>query len=160
MTHLAACILALSVLRVAPSGPVYSRQMRSEGAEARAVWLAGSIESAATQHGVEPILLAALVWHESAFDRHRVSPVGARSIAQLMGRMGTAYDKACALVRPWECDALALSLAARELSQGYLVCGSMLGSLSFYRYGDCAHTREWRVRQVVALADELQWGAP
>jgi hypothetical protein len=159
MTHLAACILALSVLRIAPSGPVYSRQMRSEGAEARAVWLAESVDRAARVHGVKPLSLLALLWLEAAFDRDRVSPVGCVGIAQSCGRMKSAYLRACDLMHPWSCDAVSISLAAREMSQGLRICGSEAGALSWYRYGDCSHAHEWRVRQVLALAAELEWGA-
>lgn len=45
---------------------------------------AGAIEDAATRHGVDPALFAALVWTESGFRPDAVSHAGARGLAQLM----------------------------------------------------------------------------
>jgi soluble lytic murein transglycosylase-like protein len=45
---------------------------------------AGAIEQAATEAGVDPALLAALVQHESGFDPSVVSHAGAIGLAQLM----------------------------------------------------------------------------
>jgi len=158
IAHLTACILALATMRTAPV-KIYHRQFRDEGAQSRAQWLASSIDELARMNGVSPSLLLALAWTESAFDRDRVSSKGARSIMQLTGRMGAAYDRACAVMgHPWHCDWVALSIAARELSRGLTVCGSELGSVSWYRSGTCAHVDTWRVQQVLALRDELAWG--
>lgn len=44
----------------------------------------GAIEQAALRHGVEPELLAALVWTESGFQPDAVSHAGAIGLAQLM----------------------------------------------------------------------------
>ncbi len=44
----------------------------------------GAIEDAAAANGVDPRLLASLVWTESAFRPDAVSPVGAQGLAQLM----------------------------------------------------------------------------
>ena len=46
-------------------------------------WL-GPIEDAARRHGVDPRLLTALVWTESAFRVDAVSPAGAIGLGQLM----------------------------------------------------------------------------
>ncbi len=46
-------------------------------------WI-GAIEDAAAANGVDPRLLASLVWTESGFRADAVSPVGARGLAQLM----------------------------------------------------------------------------
>jgi hypothetical protein len=51
--------------------------------EAGRQW-AGEIEAAATRHGVDPALFAALVWAESGFRPDAVSHAGARGLAQLM----------------------------------------------------------------------------
>ena len=51
---------------------------------------ASAIEEAATRHGLEPELLGALVWSESAFDPQAVSSAGAIGLAQLMP--GTAAE--------------------------------------------------------------------
>lgn len=45
---------------------------------------AGDIERAATRAGVDPALMAALVWAESGFRPDAVSHAGARGLAQLM----------------------------------------------------------------------------
>lgn len=159
MTHLAACILALSVLRIAPSGPVYSKQLRSEGAHERAAYLASAIELAADLYGIDPLLLTALTWHESAFDRQRISPVGCISITQLCGRKKAAYERVCTALRSaYACDGVALMLAADELRKGLTECGSEAGSVSWFRKGDCSLSETWRVQQVLALRDEMAWG--
>jgi len=46
-------------------------------------WL-GPIEDAARRHGVDPRLLTALVWTESAFREDALSPAGAIGLGQLM----------------------------------------------------------------------------
>lgn len=43
-----------------------------------------SIARIATEEGVPASLLSALVWSESSYDEHAVSPAGARGLAQLM----------------------------------------------------------------------------
>ncbi len=45
---------------------------------------AGAIQEAADRHGVDPALLASLVWTESGFQPDAVSHAGARGLAQLM----------------------------------------------------------------------------
>lgn len=73
---------APSAARPTPSaGPVgsWSRGLPSSGR----AW-AGDIERAATRAGVDPALLAALVWTESGFRPDAVSHAGARGLAQLM----------------------------------------------------------------------------
>ncbi len=59
------------------SGAVASLPSRAEP------WL-GHIEQAAARHGVDPRLLTALVWTESAFREDAVSPAGAIGLGQLM----------------------------------------------------------------------------
>ncbi len=49
----------------------------------------------AAEFGLDPLLLAALIENESAFDRHRLSPEGARGLTQIMP--GTAREAADAL---------------------------------------------------------------
>lgn len=51
--------------------------------EAGRQW-AGAIQEAADRNGVDPALLAALVWTESGFQPDAVSHAGARGLAQLM----------------------------------------------------------------------------
>lgn len=45
---------------------------------------AGAVQEAADRNGVDPALLAALVWTESGFEPDAVSHAGARGLAQLM----------------------------------------------------------------------------
>jgi hypothetical protein len=159
IAHLTACILALATMRTAPV-EIYHRQFRDD-AEERAAHLARSIQVAAEIYGVDAFLLLSLGWLESAFDRSRVSPVGARSIMQLNGRMGSAYDRACAVLESDEaCDQLAINIAAREVRRGIEVCGSVEGSVSWFRSGTCRLESSWRVMQVIALRDEMRWGMP
>ncbi|MEO1062734.1 MAG: lytic transglycosylase domain-containing protein [Actinomycetota bacterium] len=56
----------------------------SAGLPERGQEWAAAIEAAATRHGLEPELLGALVWSESAFDPQAVSSAGAIGLAQLM----------------------------------------------------------------------------
>lgn len=50
------------------------------------VYVAGIIEEAARQHGIDPRLVAAVARRESRFQRTALSPVGAMGIMQLMPR--------------------------------------------------------------------------
>ncbi len=52
------------------------------------------IESAAAAHGLPPAFLTRLIWQESAFRSHAVSPKGAQGIAQFMP--GTAAERGLA----------------------------------------------------------------
>ncbi len=56
----------------------------SAGLPERGQEWAAAIEAAANRHGLEPELLGALVWSESAFDPQAVSSAGAIGLAQLM----------------------------------------------------------------------------
>lgn len=161
MNHVLACILALFTLRTRHDEPFYARQLRTEGGETRAAYLAQQTHDVARLHGVRSLLFLSLLWHEAAFDRDRISSVGCVSISQLCGAKKTAYLRACAAMRNgWACDAVAMHLGASELAHGLKVCGTEAGAVSFYRFGHCGGAATWRVRQVVALADELSWGMP
>ena len=162
MSHIAACILALSTLGTAADGSLrYSRQLRTEGPVTRSAWLSDAVRDVASAFLLDPHLLVALAWHESAFDRDRVSSTGARSIMQLTGKLGARYDRDCAMVgHPWACDYVALVIGAGELSRGLAECGDEAGAVSWYRAGRCGLRDTWHVRQVMATRDELAWGAP
>jgi hypothetical protein len=159
VAHLTACILALATMRTAPV-EIYHRQFRGDTQE-RAEHLALSIHSAAEIYGVDAELLLALGWLESAFDRDRVSSVGCASIMQLCGRSRAVYERSCSQLRSqYACDGVAVMLAAVELRDGLTVCGSESGAVSRYRTGRCDAADSWRVQQVLALRDDLGWGAP
>ena len=162
MNHLAAAILVLSTLGTDGDGsPRYSRQMRTDNAVPRAEWLAYTARDVASAYHLDPYLVIALAWHESAFDRERVSPKGARSIMQLLGRLGDRYDLGCkAGTHPWACDYVALVIGAAELSHGLALCGDEAGAVSWYRAGRCELRDSWRVRETLATRDELRWGEP
>jgi soluble lytic murein transglycosylase-like protein len=67
----------------APGGSGVAGAWAQRLPEAGRRW-AGAIEQAATEAGVDPALLAALVQHESGFDPSVVSHAGAIGLAQLM----------------------------------------------------------------------------
>lgn len=146
-------------MRTAPV-EIYHRQFR-QNTEEHATHLARSIQVAAEIYDVDPFLLVSLGWHESAFDRERVSSIGCLSIMQLCGRSRAVYERMCAQLRSqYACDGVAVMLAAVELRNGLTVCGSESGALSRYRSGHCGLADSWRVQQVLALRDELAWSAP
>ena len=67
----------------APATPTGAGEWSSGLPERGQEW-AAPIEAAATRHNLEPELLGALVWSESAFDPQAVSSAGAIGLAQLM----------------------------------------------------------------------------
>jgi len=162
MNHLAAAILALSVLGTTAAGlPRYSLQMRTDQAVPRSEYLAVSAQDVARAYHLDPYLVITVAWYETAFDRDRVSSKGARSIMQLLGRLGDRYDAGCKAVgHPWACDYVALVIGAAELSHGLAVCGDEAGALSWYMAGRCDLRDDWRVLQRLATRDELRWGEP
>lgn len=159
IAHLTACILALATMRTAPV-EIYHRQFRGD-VEERAPLLAASIAHAGHVYGIDPLWELALLWHEAALDRTRVSPVGCIGLGQFCGGLKATYTRACRELRSaYACDSFAVMLAAQELRKGLDVCGSEAGATSYYRVGHCNLADSWRVQQVLALRDELAWGKP
>ncbi len=159
IAHLTACIFALATMRTAPV-EIYHRQFRAD-IETRAPLLAHDVKHSAQLFGVDPLLELSLLWLEAAFDRNRVSPVGCVGVAQLCGEMKATYERMCRALRSqYACDSVAVMLAARELRKGLDICGSEAGAVSYYRSGRCDLADSWRVQQVLALRDELEWSRP
>lgn len=90
---------------------------------------AGAIDAAASSAGIDPRLLAALVWSESAFDPGAVSPAGAIGLGQLMP--GTASGLG---VNPWE-PTENLDGAARYLAEQIDRFGRTDHALAAYNAG-------------------------
>ena len=90
---------------------------------------AGVIETAATDAGLDPRLLAALVWAESAFRADAVSHAGAIGLAQLMP--GTAAGLG---VDPWD-PAQNLAGGARYLATQIAEFGRLEHALAAYNAG-------------------------
>jgi soluble lytic murein transglycosylase-like protein len=63
--------------------PVPKGEWSSRLPEAGRKW-AGAIEQVATEKGIDPRLLAAIVWAESGFNENAVSSAGATGLTQLM----------------------------------------------------------------------------
>lgn len=87
------------------------------------------ITAAAERHGIEPELLAALVWSESAFDPDAVSSAGAIGLAQLMP--GTAEELGVDPTDPLE----NLDGGARYLSEQLARFGTFELGLAAYNAG-------------------------
>ena len=95
-----------------------------------------TITAAATQNGLPPVLLAALLRSESGFDPHAVSPAGAQGIAQFM----PATARGLGLRDPFV-PAAAIPAAARILSGHVRAFGSVPLALAAYNAGPGAVTR-------------------
>ena len=120
--------------------------------------LAESTEHAARMYDLDPYYLLAVTWHESAFRSDAVSRVGCVGITQLCGKKRSALMHACTVLSNEACDDLALVLAAAELTVGIEQCGTEAGAISWYRAGRCDLADTWRVQQVLATRDRLEWG--
>lgn len=118
---------------------------------------AALVTSAATTHGLPPILLAALLQAESGFNPRAVSPVGAQGIAQFM----PATARGVGLANPFD-PAEAIPAAARLLAGHLRTFGSVPLALAAYnagpgavqRYGGVPPYRETQayVARITALA--------
>lgn len=75
--------LAAAPTATPPAGTTPAGDWASRLPAAGRPW-AGAIQEAADRNGVDPALLAALVWTESGFQPDAVSHAGARGLAQLM----------------------------------------------------------------------------
>jgi cell wall-associated NlpC family hydrolase len=93
---------------------------------------AAAIVTAANRNGVDPKLLAALVWQESNFSAHAVSPAGAKGLVQLMP--ATARGLGVDPMNP----AQALDGGARYLKQQLNAFGRPDLALAAYNAGPSA----------------------
>lgn len=96
---------------------------------------AGAIVATANRHGLDPKLLAALVWTESNFNARAVSPAGARGLVQLMP--ATARGLGVDPMNP----AQALDGGARYLKQQLSAFGRNDLALAAYNAGPSAVRR-------------------
>jgi hypothetical protein len=90
---------------------------------------AGAIEHAATDAGLDPRLLAAMVWQESRFNEDAVSPSGAIGLAQLMPGTADGLN-----VDPWD-PTQNLDGGARYLAWTIKEFGSIELGLAAYNAG-------------------------
>lgn len=90
---------------------------------------AGAIEKAATDAGLDPRLLAAMVWQESRFQDDAVSSSGAIGLAQLMPATAAGLD-----VDPWD-PTQNLDGGARYLAWTIEEFGSIELGLAAYNAG-------------------------
>ena len=130
----------------------------------RAEQWSGPIHDAAARYGLDPDLLTALVWTESAFRPDAVSPAGALGLGQLMP--GTAAELGVDPHDPIQ----NLDGAARYLSKQLDRFGSVELALAAYNAGpgrviqaggvpNISETQSY-VRIVTARRDELQGTTP
>jgi hypothetical protein len=96
----------------------------------------GTIAAAASDHGVAPALLAALLRAESGFDPRAVSPAGAQGIAQLM----PATARGLGVRDPFD-PGQAIPAAARLLGGHLRAFGSVPLALAAYNAGPGAVRR-------------------
>lgn len=106
---LRAAIAALAALFLAPSGArADPHEPASDGALAS---LCGMVTDLAKASGLPIDFFTRLIWRESAFQPHAVSPVGAQGVAQFMP--GTAADRG--LANPFDPEA-AIPASAKLLA--------------------------------------------
>jgi hypothetical protein len=98
--------------------------------------LRAAVSSAATENGLTPVLLAALLRSESGFDPRAVSPAGALGIAQFMPATAVGLG----LRDPFD-PAQAIPAAARLLSGHVRAFGSVALALAAYNAGPGAVRR-------------------
>lgn len=153
MTALAAALLALMTL---PNGHhvVQCRQARG-GCEARVQRLAAIMIAAGEREHVDPFLIAAVAFHESALRSDVIGAAGEHGIAQLhpRSRHGMRAARECR-VAPSDCDAIELGIAAELLRASIDRCGSEASALGAYNRGFCGETSYSRA--VLALRERMR----
>ena len=91
-TVIAAAVVAGGILLYRSSDPVYTAQetvnfSRFHGYDAL-------IESIARKHGVDPLLVKAVIWRESTFDTNKIGKDGERGLMQVMPAAANDWVKA------------------------------------------------------------------
>lgn len=118
LTGLAVAVWLLSLVPVFQVGLAAAIMALGSRDDMAGVPYAGLIESAASAHGLEAALVAAVVQQESNFDPDAISPVGAMGLMQLMPATAAEWG----LTRPFD--------AAANLDTGAAYLAWLLG-----RYG-------------------------
>lgn len=124
-----------------------------------ALSLAGQYTEAAYRHGIDPHLLIALGYKESAFDSAAVSRARAFGQLQLHPRYHADVLRKCR-EKPALCDGLVIDRGARVLAFFIRKCRGEAAALHAYRTGDCRvpgpearkvlAIRRWLVKQTRA----------
>lgn len=145
---LAKALVARLTVWTRPDGtPVLTRRCRRGPVPCRErlETLAGLIEEAAREHGLDPFLLAALAMRESGFDPSAVGRRGEAGIMQLHPRGAgrgvryvedAAYRASCQS-RLDACQAPVLERGAKTLADAVRECGSLRAGLGAYASGRC-----------------------
>ncbi len=143
---LAATILAL-VGR--PDGSYLDHVSSRPAPRAWAAEMAWYIQDASSSHGVDPILLTALYYHESRFDERAVSRRGARGVSQINPR---AWPRTWLTIvsaphrhRVW----LQVWHGTRIFAHYQRACGRGWRAVSAYRSGRCPRRQSAATRLVM-----------
>ena len=109
------------------------------GCESRINQYAGYILESSNRHGVDPVLVAALAWHETRWHPYAEGPVGEFGIIQLHPKSpwGREARKRCRRTSKTRCEALIVDIGVRTLAASIKTCGNVLEGLGRYNTGKC-----------------------
>lgn len=144
---------AILFLCTLPGGG-YARQLGDHPRE-RAEEIATVIVDAASNHGVDPYLLAALAYKESGFDHAAVSPEASFGLLQVNARgWGRKALNKC-LIDPRFCLFWSTWSGAEAFAHYLKRCGTEARAVAAYRFGHCVKPRRIDL-EVIRVRNEIK----